>query len=84
MSDYYIPPQPASTHPAFREMAQYVLDEHLKRREAIDKAMEPARLRAWEIWNANLPDNHERKNVQPWNLLKGSDLTSHIKIKRNG
>lgn len=74
MDNYKPLSQLASTHPAFRELAKYVWDEHVKRRPEIDAKMKPLRLKSWEISDANLPEGHPRKGVKPPHLLDGAGL----------
>jgi hypothetical protein len=69
MDNSYIPNLLAATHPAFRELAEYIWKEHLKRRPEIDSKMNPLRMKAWLIWDANLPVDHARKGIQPPRLL---------------
>lgn len=63
--------QLASTHPAFREMAEFVWKEHLKRRPEIDAKMNPLRLQRWKEFNERLPAYHPLKNKMPPKLLIG-------------
>lgn len=74
MDNYKPLSQLVSTHPAFRELAKWVMDEHLKRRPAIDEKMRPLRLKAWQDWNDNLPADHFMKNKMPTYLFGGGNL----------
>lgn len=64
----------AATHPAFRELADYVWQEHLKRRPAIDARMNPLRLKAWQTWAEGLDPDDPRRHRQPPHLLQGGNL----------
>lgn len=75
MSNWDIPQNLlASTHPAFREMAECIWKEHLKRRPEIDAKMNPLRLKVWQDWNEQLPTDDCRKNRQPEKLLQSGNL----------
>ncbi len=76
--NYYNKPLPVSSHPAFKELAKYVFEEHMKRRPAIDAKMRPLREEAWQIWDQGLPIGHPRKGIRPQFLHQGGNLATGI------
>jgi len=69
MSEFSPMSELVATHPAFKELAKFVLDEHMKRRPEIDKKMNPLRYAAWKMYDDNLPEGHMRKGIMPMYLL---------------
>lgn len=63
-----------------RERWRQIWIDHVKRRPAINARMAPLRLKAWQAWNANLPDGHPMKDRQPPRLLEPGYSSEELKI----